>query len=133
MMMLALICVLLPDVEMVCDRVAIIVRGRICHEGAIDRFLEEGERETDLVLAGLPPEIPAEPEERHGAAIRGHGDRLEIRVAEKHVQAVLGRALEVGAEVVSVTPHQDSLESIFLHAVEQGAEPPAAPPEEQVR
>jgi len=31
---------ILPDVEMLCDRVAIIVRGRIQHEGEIDRFLE---------------------------------------------------------------------------------------------
>jgi hypothetical protein len=29
--------------------------------------------------------------------------------------------LEAGAEVVSVTPHRVSLESIFLHAVEEGS------------
>ena len=112
---------ILPDVEMVCDRVAIIVKGRICHEGAIDRFLDDGEREADVVLTGLPPEIPVQLEEQFQAKLRGLGERIEIRVVEKHVQAVLGRALEVGAEVISVTPHRDSLESIFLHAVEEGS------------
>jgi hypothetical protein len=34
---------------------------------------------------------------------------------------VLQSALEVGAQVVSVTPYRVSLESIFLHAVEEGS------------
>jgi ABC-2 type transport system ATP-binding protein len=112
---------ILPDVEMVCDRVAIIVKGRIMHHGAIDQFLEEGEREVDLVLSGLPAEIPAQLEEVFAARIRGHGERIEVRVNEKSVQGVLGSAIEAGASVISVTPHRVSLESIFLHAVEEGS------------
>jgi ABC-2 type transport system ATP-binding protein len=112
---------ILPDVEMLCDRVAIIVNGRIRHEGAIDRFLEEGEREAEVVLAGLPVEIPSQLEEVFSARLRGLGDRVEVRVREKNVKDVLRCALEVGAEVVSVTPHRVSLESIFLHAVEEGS------------
>jgi ABC-2 type transport system ATP-binding protein len=112
---------ILPDVEMVCDRVAIIVKGRIMHEGAIDQFLEEGQREVDLVLAGLPPELPAQLEEVFGARIRGHGERIEVRISEKEVQGVLSSTISAGAEVISVTPHRVSLESIFLHAVEEGS------------
>jgi ABC-2 type transport system ATP-binding protein len=112
---------ILPDVEMLCDRVAIIVQGRIQHEGAIDRFLEEGEREADVVLAGLPATLPERLERELGARLRGLGDRIEIRVPEKNVQRVLQAALEADAEVVSVTPHRVSLESIFLHAVEEGS------------
>jgi ABC-2 type transport system ATP-binding protein len=112
---------ILPDVEMVCDRVAIIVKGRIMHQGAIDQFLQEGAREADLVLACLPPEIPAHLEEVFAARIRGHGERIEVRVNEKDVQGVLGTAIAAGAEVVSVTPHRVSLESIFLHAVEESS------------
>ena len=112
---------ILPDVEMLCDRVAIIVRGRIQHEGEIDRFLEEGEREAEVVFAGLPPEVPSYLEEVFGARLRGLGERIEVRVREKDVQAVLQSALEVGAQVVSVTPHRVSLESIFLHAVKEGS------------
>jgi ABC-2 type transport system ATP-binding protein len=112
---------ILPDVEMLCDRVAIIVRGRIQHEREIDRFLEEGEPEAEVVLAGLPPEIPGHLEEVFGARLRGLGERVEVRVREKDVQAVLERALEVKAQVISVTPHRVSLESIFLDAVKEGS------------
>ncbi len=111
---------ILSDVEMLCDRVAIIVRGRIQHEGAIDRFLEEGQREVDLVFSGLQADLPGSFEERFGAHLRGLGERVEVRVGEKHVDAVTLAALEAGAQVISITPHRESLESIFLHAVEEG-------------
>ena len=112
---------ILSDVEMVCDRVAIIVEGRIRYEGAIEEFLEGGERETDVVLVGLPPEAAAMLEESVAPRMRGLGDRIEVRVSEKYVRDVLRIAMEAGADVVSVTPHRRSLESIFLSAVEEGS------------
>ncbi|TDJ21419.1 MAG: ABC transporter ATP-binding protein [Deltaproteobacteria bacterium] len=112
---------ILPDVEMTCDRVAIIVNGRIRHESAIDQIFADSEREADLVLANLPPEIPGQLEEVFGVTLRGHGDRIEVRVREKDVQGVLQSALAVGAQVISVTPHRVSLESIFLNVVEEGS------------
>jgi ABC-2 type transport system ATP-binding protein len=110
---------ILSDVEMLCHRVAIIVRGRIRYEGSIDEFLDAGERESDVVLAGLAPELAAELEEL-GARLRGLGDRTEVRVPEKRVAEVLSRALQAGAQVISVAPHRASLETIFLSAVEEG-------------
>jgi ABC-2 type transport system ATP-binding protein len=112
---------ILSDVEMVCDRVAIIVGGRIRYEGAIDEFLTAGQPEADLVLAHMAPEIAQVMEERFAARLRGHGEQIELRIAEKDTNAVLQLVLEAGAEVISVTPHRVSLESIFLSAVEQGA------------
>ena len=112
---------ILSDVEMLCDRVAIIVAGRIRYQGAIDEFLDAGQPEADLVLANVPPEIAVAMEERFAASLRGHGERIELRIAEKDTSAALRVAMEAGAEVVSVTPHRVSLESIFLSAVEEGS------------
>jgi ABC-2 type transport system ATP-binding protein len=110
---------ILSDVEMVCDRVAIIVNGRIRYEGATEEFLEGGEREAEVVLLGLPPEAATLLEESVAARLRGMGERIEVRVTEKCVGDVLRIAMEAGAEIVSVTPHRRSLESIFLSAVEE--------------
>jgi ABC-2 type transport system ATP-binding protein len=110
---------ILSDVEMICHRVAIIVRGRIRYEGSIDEFLDAGERESDVVLAGLSPELAAELEDL-GARLRGLGDRTEVRVPEKRVAEVLSRALGAGVQVISVAPHRASLETIFLSAVKEG-------------
>jgi ABC-2 type transport system ATP-binding protein len=110
---------ILSDVEMVCDRVAIIVGGQIRYEGAIDHFLGAGEPEADLVLANVPAEAAVELEERFGAQLRGHAGRIELRISEKDTSAALRVALEAAAEVISVTPHRVSLESVFMAAVEQ--------------
>jgi ABC-2 type transport system ATP-binding protein len=111
---------ILTDVEMLCDRVAIIVKGRIRYEGPIEDFLE-GERHCDLTLANLPPELAESFERRYGAGLSGRGENVEFRVAEKHSGDMIRAALDAGAEVRSMTPHRVSLESIFLSAVEAGA------------
>ena len=111
---------ILTDVEMLCDRVAIIVKGRIRYEGRIEDFLE-GDRRCDLTLANLPPELAETFERRYGAELSGRGENVEFRVAEKHTSEMIRAALDAGAEVRSMAPHRVSLESIFLSAVEQGA------------
>jgi ABC-2 type transport system ATP-binding protein len=111
---------ILSDVELACDRVAIIARGRIVHEGSIDAFEGGGERLSDLVLGAVPASVAAALEERFAAQLHPVGDRIEARVREKDVDAVLRVALESGASVVSITPHRVSLESVFLSAIEAG-------------
>jgi ABC-2 type transport system ATP-binding protein len=113
---------ILSDVELVCDRVAIIARGRIVHEGVIDEFLASGERETDIVFGRLAADLAEALEEHHGAQLRPVGDRVEVRVREKEVDAVLQAALGSGASVVSITPHRASLEAVFLSAVQAEAQ-----------
>jgi ABC-2 type transport system ATP-binding protein len=113
---------ILSDVELVCDRVAIIARGRIVHEGAIDEFLGSGERETDVLLGRIPARLAQDLEERFGARLRPIADRVEVRVREKDVDALVGLALGAGASLISITPHRVSLETVFLSAV--GAEAP---------
>ena len=113
---------ILSDVEMLCDRVAIIVKGRIRYEGSTGDLQVQGERQVDVVLSGVAPELAACLEERFGAELRGHGDCIEARVAEKRVDDTLRAALRAGAGVVSVTSQRVSLESIFLHTVEDAEE-----------
>ena len=113
---------ILPDVEMICDRVAIIVKGRIRHQGAIEEFLPETHVATDVVLARLAPEVVSRLEEGFELEIRGLGDRLELSLREKDVEEVLRIALAADAQVVSVTPHRHSLEEAFLSAVREEEE-----------
>jgi ABC-2 type transport system ATP-binding protein len=115
---------ILSDVELVCDRVAIIARGRIVHEGAMDEFLGSGERQSDVVLGGMASSLATALEEGFGARLQPVADRVEVLVREKDVDAVLRTALEAGATVVSVTPHRVSLESVFLSAVAADATEP---------
>jgi ABC-2 type transport system ATP-binding protein len=93
---------ILSDVEMLCHRVAILVNGKIRYTGSSEEFLAS--------------------EERFGVTMRGQGDHVEMRIPEKEVKDLLRLALDTDSEIVSVTPHRVSLESIFLSAVSEGSE-----------
>jgi ABC-2 type transport system ATP-binding protein len=112
---------ILTDVEMLCDRVAIIVKGRIRYEGRIEDFLGGEDRRCDVTLAALPPELAEAFESRFGAVSGGRGENVEFRVAEKHASEMIRAALDAGAELRAFAPHRVSLETVFLSAVEQDA------------
>lgn len=109
---------ILSDVEMLCDRVAIIVRGRIRWEGSPHAIGNEDEAE--MVLTGVPVDEAERLAARLGTGFHAAGERVELRVPQKEVSQLVGPMLARGAQLVSVTPHRASLEAIFLSAVEQG-------------
>jgi ABC-2 type transport system ATP-binding protein len=111
---------ILSDVEALCDRVAIIVHGRIRYQGRVEDFLDGEKRMADILISQLSAEGASEISLRFGEETRGFGDQVEYRVPEKDVNDLLSTALRHGAQVHSVTPHRKSLEEIFLTAVEEG-------------
>jgi len=110
---------ILTDVEMICDRVAIIVKGQIRYQGIVEDFLDDDDMRSDVVLSHLPPDLAERLDEEFEARMQGVGDRIEIHLRDKDVNRLLEKALAGGAEVVSVTQRRISLESIFLETVEQ--------------
>jgi ABC-2 type transport system ATP-binding protein len=111
---------ILSDVEMLCDRVAIIVQGEIRFEGSAHALLADDERDAEVVLTGVSPALAEILSDRFGDGMRGVGERVEIGVPQKRVGELLAEALATGAQVVSVAPRRASLESIFLSAVGRG-------------
>jgi ABC-2 type transport system ATP-binding protein len=110
---------ILSDVEILCDRVAIIAGGRIRYQGRIETYLErEGQAQfSDIVLGSVTPELAAWIEENFELDLRGVSERVELQVPEKRVGELLALAIQSGASVISVAAHRPSLESVFLSAV----------------
>jgi ABC-2 type transport system ATP-binding protein len=113
---------ILSDMEMVCDRIAIIVSGRLRYQGRIEEYLSSERGQVDITLESVTPEFATALEARYGAELRGVRERIEFRVDSKDVSSVLGAALDSGAGVVSVAPHRPSLEKVFLTAVRDAAQ-----------
>ena len=110
---------ILSDVEVICDRVAIIAGGRIVHEGDAHGLIMNDEQSFDIGVTGLDAELAGILESQVGAELRGRGEHIEIRVAEKVVDEVLQRVLAAGSRVRSVSPVKAALEELFLKAIDE--------------
>jgi ABC-2 type transport system ATP-binding protein len=108
---------ILSDVEMICDRVAIIVKGRIAYQGALDGFHGD-RRQFDVTLAGLPPDFAEQAGEQFEARLSGRGERVTLRLPEKEMTEWVQAALVRGARIEEIVPHREDLETLFLRAVE---------------
>jgi len=108
---------ILSDVEMICDRVAIIVKGAIRQQGRIADLVGAESREVQIVVAGLSADAAHEIELGQATLISGSGDHVEFRADDKRVQDILRVVLRCGGRVLSLSPLRPSLEEVFMAAV----------------
>jgi ABC-2 type transport system ATP-binding protein len=109
---------ILPDVELTCDRVAMIFAGRIRSVGPLGELLTARLLSTEVCLrkgVGQAPEPPA------GGSVRESPDGLLFELpAQADVDAFLKTAHAQGASVLSVTPRRESLEDLFVRQATAG-------------
>jgi ABC-2 type transport system ATP-binding protein len=107
---------ILPDVEMTCDRAAILVAGSLRSVGPLQALVSARLLSTEVVL-GAGPSGAAPPAPPPGARLLpgGGGDETALELpAGADVDGFLGAALAAGARVLSVTPRRESLEDVFV-------------------
>jgi ABC-2 type transport system ATP-binding protein len=103
---------ILPDVEMTCDRVAMVFAGRIRNVGPLHELVSARLLSTEVGLQAGSAGLPALPA---GARQRQSPDGVVVDLPEgADVNAFLAAALAVGASVVSVSPRKESLEDLFV-------------------
>jgi len=93
---------ILSDVELICDRVAIVVGGRLRDCGPLDKLLSPRLLHTEVVLA-----------QDGTQALTKLGPDVDV-------DAAIRDALAAGKHVVSITPRRESLEDLFVREVETG-------------
>ena len=96
---------LLSEIELVCDRVAILHRGKLVRVGKTADLLETTER-TEIVARGIALNAFSQTTAQDGV--------VRFVVSSGDQRAALERVWSLGGEVVSVTPERRSLEEIFL-------------------
>jgi ABC-2 type transport system ATP-binding protein len=104
----------LSDVEMLCDRIAIINKGQVVARGTLDELLRREVRRVRIQLARAPESLRNELAQQ-GHALRVVDDMLHVTIEGDHgVGPLLSRALSEGAEVVEVEPERETLEDLFV-------------------
>lgn len=96
---------LLSEVELVCDRVAVLHRGKLVRLGRTADLLQSGEH-VEIVAHGIAADTFA------GAVVQDAMVSFHLPAGEQ--RAALERVWSLGGEVISVNPVRRSLEEIFL-------------------
>lgn len=114
---------LLQEVELVCDRVAILDRGSLLHVGPIAELTSQPDGEVRMTLSGDERAIRAALAESSPASVRPVGsDRLEVLLLDMD-QTSLDRTVDrlraASISLISMTRRSQTLEEAFLGILER--------------
>ncbi len=111
---------IIPDVEVICDRVGIIFGGALVTVGPLEGLLGNRLDSIEITFSGLPPGAPNLPP---GPWLRPPvhtGGRTVLSVAdEAAANAVLRALADRGATIHAVVPLRRTLEEEFVQQIEE--------------
>ncbi len=109
---------ILQDVEMICDRVAILAQGRLRAIGRLEALVSRRVLWFEVAISGeLPVPLP-------GTLVSASGEESLVQVPDvESLTRLLMAATARGAQVTSVWPKRDSLEDLFVREAKREAEP----------
>lgn len=108
---------ILSDAESLCERVAILNRGRLQGCGELRQILSLGVSATELLLENPNREVLTELTPYAASVVRT-GERVRVEISEESdVPKVLDIAVRRRAKIVSLNPVKMSLEDYFLRQV----------------
>jgi ABC-2 type transport system ATP-binding protein len=107
---------ILPDVEMICDRVGMLVLGRVRQIGALREMLVGATTAVEIVAESLAAEALAAVGIGARATRQQDGSVLVIADDVAAANRLLDRVREVGGTIRSVQPQRASLEHLYLNA-----------------
>jgi len=108
----------LAETETLCDRVAILHRGRVLEQGDVKGLLGSGVLEWEITVEGLP-ETEAQRLRAEGHAVDTAQGVCVVRVREAEALQRILRALAKDEVFIhAVEPRRPSLEEHFVHAIQ---------------
>ena len=96
---------LLSEVELVCDRVAVLNRGRLVRLGRTDELLQSA-GQSEIVARGIAADTFSGAHARNGV--------VSFIIPTDQQRNTFERIWTMGGEVVSANPVRRSLEELFL-------------------
>ncbi|HJS24211.1 MAG TPA: ABC transporter ATP-binding protein [Pyrinomonadaceae bacterium] len=106
---------ILSDIEVLCERVAILKKGRLAQVGYLDelRRKTEGPNRMELMATGTDADVLRKHLPGAEIAPTPRGLRIEID-SEDEIEKVIAALRQAGGKVVSIQPVKQSLEELFL-------------------
>jgi len=107
---------ILSDVETVCDRVGIIIMGKLSDCGPIENLLNPKIKSFEICIKGLPIETINNLRER-GLPLIQRGEEAFMQIEEVKVNDLLHDLLNKGGELISLIPRKETLEDLYVSQI----------------
>ena len=113
----------LSDVELMCDRVAIVQRGQLVAYGALRDLLKPDVRRVEIELSGVDAALLAELR-LVAASVRELPPHVIVVIeGDAKVPELLKLIMERGAQVLAVIPYRETLEDLFVRKAVEASGP----------
>ena len=112
----------LLEVEMMCDRVGILNRGRLVECGSVSSLVYS-DKDVEVLVRNIAADKVA-PLETEGVTLvdAGRGTHRLVVSRDRGVLGVLESIEKAGGTIVQMSPRKESLEDIFIRSVHEGEE-----------
>src|SRR5215510_3939417 len=113
----------LSDAEALCNRVAILVKGRLAVTGSVEELTALAAKGYELVVAGLSEQLLERVHSRMSHSTRvGPGRYSLVLPPSTAPEPLIAELAAAGARVVSLNPVRSTLEDFFVERVRAAAE-----------
>ncbi len=108
---------IIPDVEMICDRVGILMKGELINVGRSDEIMDARVKYVDIIAKNVSRETLAHIEAM-GSSVYETGEHVSLKVKDEYnVDAILQVIRDGKGRVVSVIPQRETLEEYFMKKI----------------
>jgi len=107
---------ILSDVEMICDKVAIIIKGEIRKEALLNELLSIDYNEVEIVFRATDKGIREELK-KVGLLIKDLEDTSYIVINKKDISKTVDLIREFKGEIISIVPKRKTLEDLFIKEI----------------
>jgi ABC-2 type transport system ATP-binding protein len=103
---------ILADVETICDRIGVLVGGKLVYEGAMEAVRSSAIRYYEVIFHGDPAKVSALAWPVPGD-LRRQADLHVLEVSPEHFEAAIRFVLDHGLRISRIEPKRQRLEELF--------------------
>src|SRR4030067_2863150 len=108
---------IISDVEMICDRVGILMKGELVNVGRSDESMDARVKYVDIIARNVSRE-PLAHIEAMGSSVYYTGEHVALKLKDENMIDVVLQLVKDGkGSVVSVVPQRETLEEYFMKKI----------------
>lgn len=112
---------IIPDVELICDRVGILINGELVNVGRLNDLIDTKVKHIEIIARNISKETLTQMTSL-GVSIYESYDSISMKVLDEHMlDSVLDIIRDGKGRVVSVMPQRETLEDHFIKKIGEAA------------